>query len=51
MVTGDGRRFRNALEMAEVTAELKEYAKSLAGNNFVKEEDLAHDLQEGQKGV
>jgi diguanylate cyclase (GGDEF)-like protein len=51
MVTGDGRRFRNALEMAEVTAELKEYAKSLAGNNFVKEEDLAHDLQEGQTGV
>lgn len=37
MVTGDGRRFKNALEMAEVTAELKEYAKSLAGNNFVKE--------------
>ncbi|MFH1080597.1 MAG: HAMP domain-containing protein [Pseudomonadota bacterium] len=40
MVTGDGRRFKNALEMAEVTAELKEYAKSLAGNNFVKEENL-----------
>ncbi|MBA4397278.1 MAG: hypothetical protein C0394_07845 [Syntrophus sp. (in: bacteria)] len=37
MVTGDGRRFKNALEMAEVTAELKEYAKSLAGSNFVKE--------------
>lgn len=42
MVTGNGRRFKNALEMAEVTAELKEYAKSLAGNNFVKEEDLSH---------
>ncbi len=40
MVTGDGRRFKNALEMAEVTAELKEYAKSLAGNNFVKERRL-----------
>jgi GGDEF domain-containing protein/CHASE3 domain sensor protein len=38
MVTGNGRRFRNALEMAEVTAELKEHAKSFAGNNFVKEE-------------
>lgn len=37
MVTGDGLRFKNALEMAEVTAELKEYAKSLAGSNFVKE--------------
>jgi diguanylate cyclase (GGDEF)-like protein len=40
MVTGDGRRFKNALEMAEVTAELKEYAKSLAGSNFVKERRL-----------
>lgn len=40
MVTGDGYRFKNALEMAELTAELKEYAKSLAGNNFVKERRL-----------
>jgi diguanylate cyclase (GGDEF)-like protein len=40
MVTGDGRRFKNALEMAEVAAELKEYAKSLAGSNFVKERRL-----------
>jgi GGDEF domain-containing protein/CHASE3 domain sensor protein len=42
MVTGDIRRFKNALEMAELAAELKEYAKSFAGNNFVKEEDLAN---------
>jgi GGDEF domain-containing protein len=41
MVTGDGRRFKNALEMAEVTAELKEYAKSFPGSNFVKEAELA----------
>jgi hypothetical protein len=40
MVTGDGRRFKNALEMAEVTAELKEYAKSLAGSNFVEDRRL-----------
>lgn len=49
MVTGDGRRFRNALEMAEVTAELKEYAKSLPGNNFVKEEDLTHNPMDSTK--
>jgi diguanylate cyclase (GGDEF)-like protein len=40
MVTGDGSRFKNAVEMAEVAAELKEYAKSLGGNNFVKERRL-----------
>jgi len=40
MVTCDGRRFKNALEMAEVAAELKEHAKSLAGSNFVKERRL-----------
>jgi GGDEF domain-containing protein/CHASE3 domain sensor protein len=43
MVTGNGLRFKNALEMAEVAAELKEYAKSFSGNNFVKEEDLNKD--------
>ena len=43
MLTGDGNRFKNALEMAELTAELKEYAKSLVGNNFVTEEDWAYD--------
>jgi len=43
MVTGDGRRFKSALEMAVITAELKEYAKSFAGNNFVKEADLTND--------
>jgi GGDEF domain-containing protein/CHASE3 domain sensor protein len=41
MVTGDGHRFKNALEMAELTAELKEFAKSFPGNNFVTEEELA----------
>jgi diguanylate cyclase (GGDEF)-like protein len=37
MVTGDGHRFKNALEMAEMAAELKEYAKTLPGSNFVRE--------------
>jgi diguanylate cyclase (GGDEF)-like protein len=49
MITGDGRRFKNALEMAEVAAELKEYAKSFAGNNFVKEEDLAKSPIESRR--
>ena len=49
MVTGDGRRFKSALEMAEITAELKEYAKSFAGNNFVKEEDLTHGQPDSTK--
>lgn len=42
MVTSGRRRYKNALEMAEAAAELKEYAKSLAGNNFVREEELNH---------
>ena len=37
MVTGDGRRFKNTLEIAERAAELKEYAKTLPGSNFIKE--------------
>lgn len=49
MVTGDGHRFKNALEMAELTAELKEYAKSLVGNNFVTEEDWAYDHLESMR--
>lgn len=39
MVVDDGSRFANALEMAEKAAELKEYAKSLPGSNFVCEEE------------
>jgi diguanylate cyclase (GGDEF)-like protein len=39
MVTDDGTRFKNPLDMAMTAAELKEYAKTLPGNNFVTEAD------------
>ncbi len=35
IVTDDGSRFNNALDMAETAAKLKEYAKSLPGSNYV----------------
>jgi diguanylate cyclase (GGDEF)-like protein len=38
-VTDDGSRFRDPLDMAEAAAQLKEYAKTLPGNNYVKEQD------------
>ena len=40
MVTDDGTRFKNPLDMAKKAAELKEYAKTLPGSNYVKQEDL-----------
>lgn len=40
IVTDDGSRFRNPLEMAELAARLKEYAKTLPGSNYVTEEDI-----------
>jgi GGDEF domain-containing protein len=40
IVTDDGSRFRNPLEMAEMAAQLKEYAKTLPGSNYVTEEDI-----------
>lgn len=40
MVTDDGTRFQSPLDMAGKAAELKEYAKTLPGNNYVKEEDV-----------
>jgi diguanylate cyclase (GGDEF)-like protein len=40
MVTDDGSRFQNPLDMAQKAAELKEYAKSLPGSNYVKQEDI-----------
>ena len=40
MVTDDGSRFKNPLDMAMTVAELKEYAKLLPGSNYVTEEDL-----------
>jgi GGDEF domain-containing protein len=40
MVTDDGSRFKNPLDMAMTVAELKEYAKLLPGSNYVTQEDL-----------
>jgi GGDEF domain-containing protein/CHASE3 domain sensor protein len=38
VVTDPGGRFKSPLDMAMTVAELKEYAKTLPGSNFVKEE-------------
>jgi GGDEF domain-containing protein/CHASE3 domain sensor protein len=40
IVTDDGTRFQNPLAMAETAAELKEYAKTLPGSNYVTEKDM-----------
>ncbi|MEK6535041.1 MAG: diguanylate cyclase [Thermodesulfobacteriota bacterium] len=40
IVTDDGARFRNPLVMAEAAAQLKEYAKTLPGSNYVTEKDV-----------
>lgn len=40
IVTDDGTRFKNPLEMARVAAELKEYAKMLPGSNYVTEKEV-----------
>jgi GGDEF domain-containing protein/CHASE3 domain sensor protein len=39
LVTDDGTRFKDPLDMAMTAAELKEYAKLLPGSNYVTEED------------
>jgi len=40
IVTDDGQRFANPLDMAKKAAKLKEYAKAMPGSNYVKEEDF-----------
>lgn len=40
IVTDNGTRFHNPLEMARRVAELKEQAKTLSGSNYVTEDDL-----------
>jgi GGDEF domain-containing protein len=40
IITDDGARFRNPLAMAEAAAELKEFAKTLPGSNYVTEQDV-----------
>jgi diguanylate cyclase (GGDEF)-like protein len=44
IVTDDGSRFTNPLDMAMTVAELKEYAKSLPGSNYVTQEDLERNI-------
>jgi GGDEF domain-containing protein/CHASE3 domain sensor protein len=39
-VTDDGSKFQGHLDMAKKAAELKEYAKTLPGSNYVKQESL-----------
>ncbi len=46
IATDDGSRFRSPLDMAEMAAKLKEYAKSLPGSNYVKQEDVEHLLRD-----
>jgi len=53
-VTDDGSRFGSPLDMAMTAAELKEYAKSLPGSNYVTEEDAGKNNNknnERQNGV
>ncbi|MCX7634899.1 MAG: HAMP domain-containing protein [Syntrophales bacterium] len=40
IVTGDGSRYQNPLEMAKQVAMVKNYAKTLPGSNYVTEEEL-----------
>ena len=40
IVTDDGSRFKNPLDMARLVAELKEYAKMMPGSNYVTEEGV-----------
>ncbi|MHB9098736.1 MAG: GGDEF domain-containing protein [Syntrophales bacterium] len=39
IITDNGSRFKNPLEMAERAAQLKEYAKTLPGSNYMTEKD------------
>lgn len=40
IVTDDGTHYKGPLDMAKRAAELKEYAKTLPGSNYVKQEDV-----------
>ena len=40
IVTDDGTHYKGPLDMARKAAELKEYAKTLPGSNYVKQEDV-----------
>jgi hypothetical protein len=49
IATDNGSRFRNSLEMSAMAANLKEYAKSLPGSNYVKQEDVEHLFNRGER--
>ncbi|MGV8057705.1 MAG: diguanylate cyclase domain-containing protein [Smithellaceae bacterium] len=51
IVTDDGTRFKNPLDMAMTAAELKEYAKLLPGSNYVTQDDWEkyNNLRPAQK--
>jgi GGDEF domain-containing protein/CHASE3 domain sensor protein len=51
IVTDDGSRFHNPLDMAELAAKLKEYAKTLPGSNYVKIEDVPHMFGRQEKAA
>ncbi|HQK99293.1 MAG TPA: HAMP domain-containing protein [Smithellaceae bacterium] len=42
LVVDDGTRFADALTMGRAVAELKEYAKTLPGSNYVTEDDVVN---------
>lgn len=44
IASDDGSRFKSPLEISEMAAQLKEYAKSLPGSNYVKMADIEHLL-------
>jgi GGDEF domain-containing protein len=44
IVTDNGTYFQGPLDMAKKAAELKEYAKTLPGSNYVKQEDVGKIL-------
>jgi len=44
IVTDNGTHFQGPLDMAKKAAELKEYAKTLPGSNYVKQEDVGNIL-------
>ncbi len=44
IVTDNGTHFQGPLDMAKRAAELKEYAKTLPGSNYVKQEDVGNIL-------
>ncbi|MBI4632370.1 MAG: diguanylate cyclase [Deltaproteobacteria bacterium] len=45
VVTDDGTRFKTPHEMAKVAAELKEHAKRLPGNKYVKQGEMEEEKQ------